>query len=224
MDFGSFSDIVLGLFPDVTPGQMEQFRLMEGLYRDWNSKINVISRKDIDSFYCHHVLHSLAIALYLKQEGLSFYGCCVLDLGTGGGFPGIPLAIMYPQASFTLCDSIGKKIMVASSVAQELGLANVECVNARAESLGRTFDHVVSRAVTSLENFYPWVKDSYKGSIFYLKGGDVDAETAALARKFKIGKDAIRAWRIDSVLDQEYFAEKFVIQIEKNYLCPPKSE
>ena len=83
MDFGSFSDIVLGLFPDVTPGQMEQFRLMEGLYRDWNSKINVISRKDIDSFYCHHVLHSLAIALYLKQEGLSFDGCCVLDLGTG---------------------------------------------------------------------------------------------------------------------------------------------
>ena len=224
MDFGSFSDIVLGLFPDVTPGQMEQFRLMEGLYRDWNSKINVISRKDIDSFYCHHVLHSLAIALYLKQEGLSFYGCCVLDLGTGGGFPGIPLAIMYPQASFTLCDSIGKKIMVASSVAQELGLANVECVNARAESLGRTFDQVVSRAVTSLENFYPWVKDSFRGSIFYLKGGDVDSEIAAIVRKYKIGKDAIRAWRMDSVLNQEYFAEKFVIQIEKNYLCPPKSE
>ena len=224
MDFGSFSDIVLGLFPDVTPGQMEQFRLMEGLYRDWNSKINVISRKDIDSFYCHHVLHSLAIALYLKQEGLSFDGCCVLDLGTGGGFPGIPLAVMYPQARFTLCDSIGKKIKVASSVAQELGLDNVECVNARAESLGRTFDHVVSRAVTSLENFYPWVKDSYKGSIFYLKGGDVETETVALTRKFKIRKDAIRAWRIDSVLDQEYFAEKFVIQIEKNYLCPPKSE
>ena len=224
MDFGSFSDIVLGLFPDVTPGQMEQFRLMEGLYRDWNSKINVISRKDIDSFYCHHVLHSLAIALYLNQEGLSFDGCGVLDLGTGGGFPGIPLAVMYPQARFTLCDSIGKKIKVASSVAQELGLANVECVNARAESLERTFDHVVSRAVTSLENFYPWVKDSYKGSIFYLKGGDVETETVALTRKFKIRKDAIRAWRIDSVLDQEYFAEKFVIQIEKNYLCPPKSE
>ena len=224
MDFGSFSDIVLRLFPDVTPLQMEQFRLMEGLYKDWNSKINVISRKDIDSFYSHHVLHSLAIALYLKQEGLDFSGCNVLDLGTGGGFPGIPLAVMFPQASFTLCDSIGKKIKVASSVAQELGLTNVECVNARAESLGRTFDHVVSRAVTSLENFYPWVKDSFKGSIFYLKGGEVDAEIAALVRKYKIRKDAVRAWRIDSVLDQEYFAEKFVIQIEKNYLCPPKSE
>ena len=118
----------------------------------------------------------------------------------------------------------GKKIKVASSVAQELGLANVECVNARAESLGRTFDHVVSRAVTSLENFYPWVKDSFRGSIFYLKGGDVRSETAALVRRFRIREDAVRAWRIDSVLDQEYFAEKFVIQIEKNYLCPPKSE
>ena len=224
MDFQSFSETILRLFPEVTPGQMEQFRLMEGLYRDWNSKINVISRKDMDSFYSHHVLHSLAIALYLKREGLSFSGRGVLDLGTGGGFPGIPLAIMCPDARFTLCDSIGKKIKVASSVAQELGLANVECVNARAESLGRTFDHVVSRAVTSLENFYPWVKDSFRGSILYLKGGDVDSEIAALSRRFKIGKDAIRAWRIDSVLDREYFAEKFVIQIEKNYLCPPKSE
>ena len=224
MVFETFSEIVLRLFPDLTPAQMDQFRLMEGLYRDWNSKINVISRKDIDSFYCHHVLHSLAIALYLECEGLSFSGRSVLDLGTGGGFPGIPLAVMYPDARFTLCDSIGKKIKVASSVAQELGLDNVECVNARAESLGRTFDHVVSRAVTSLENFYPWVKDSFRGSIFYLKGGDVDSEIAAIVRKYKIGKDAIRAWRMDSVLNQEYFAEKFVIQIEKNYLCPPKSE
>lgn len=224
MSFELFSEIVRDLFPELTPAQMEQFRLMEDLYRDWNSKINVISRKDIDSFYEHHVLHSLAIALYLKSEGLDFAGCSVLDLGTGGGFPGIPLAIMFPQTRFTLCDSIGKKIKVASSVAQALELENVECVNARAESLGRVFDHVVSRAVTTLENFYPWVKDNYRGSIFYLKGGDVDSETTALRRRFKISKDAIRAWRIDSVLDREYFAEKFVIQIEKNYLCPPKSE
>ncbi len=224
MSFESFSDIVRELLPDITSSQMECFRLMEGLYRDWNSKINVISRKDIDSFYEHHVLHSLAIALYLQREGLDFDGCRVLDLGTGGGFPGIPLAVMYPGARFTLCDSIGKKIKVATSVAQELGLANVECVNARAESLGRTFDHVVSRAVTTLDNFYPWVKDNFKGSIFYLKGGDVDAETAVLRRKFKIASDAVKAWRIDSVIAREYFAEKFVIQIEKNYLCPPKSE
>ena len=224
MSFESFSDIVREMFPDITPSQMESFRLMEGLYRDWNSKINVISRKDIDSFYEHHVLHSLAIALYLKREGLDFDGLSVLDLGTGGGFPGIPLAVMYPVARFTLCDSIGKKIKVAFSVAQELGLANVECVNARAESLGRTFDHVVSRAVTTLDNFYPWVKDNFRGSIFYLKGGDVDAETAVLIRKFKIARDAVKAWRIDSVIAREYFAEKFVIQIEKNYLCPPKSE
>ena len=224
MSFESFSDIVREMFPDITPSQMESFRLMEGLYRDWNSKINVISRKDIDSFYEHHVLHSLAIALYLKREGLDFDGLSVLDLGTGGGFPGIPLAVMYPGARFTLCDSIGKKIKVASSVAQKLGLANVECVNARAESLGRTFDHVVSRAVTTLDNFFPWVKDNFRGSIFYLKGGDVDAETAVLIRKFKIARDAVKAWRIDSVIAREYFAEKFVIQIEKNYLCPPKSE
>ena len=224
MTFESFSEIVTGLFPELTSLQMEKFRLMEGLYREWNSKINVISRKDIDSFYEHHVLHSLAIALYLKQTELSLSGFSVLDLGTGGGFPGIPLAVFYPDARFTLCDSIGKKIKVASSVAQELGLSNVECVNARAESLERTFDHVVSRAVTSLENFYPWVKDSFKGSIFYLKGGDVDAEIAALRRKFKIAEEAVLAWRIDYVLDLEYFAEKFVIQIEKNYLCPPKSE
>ena len=224
MDFETFSEIALRLFPDLTPAQMDRFRLMERLYRDWNSKINVISRKDIDSFYCHHVLHSLSVALYLRREGLDFSGCSVLDLGTGGGFPGIPLAVMYPDARFTLCDSIGKKVKVASSVAQELGLDNVECVNARAESLGRTFDHVVSRAVTSLENFYPWVRDNFRGSIFYLKGGDVDSEIAAIVRKYKIRKDAIRAWRIDSVLAQEYFAEKFVIQIEKNYLCPPKSE
>ena len=193
MSFESFSDIVREMFPDITPSQMESFRLMEGLYRDWNSKINVISRKDIDSFYEHHVLHSLAIALYLKREGLDFDGLSVLDLGTGGGFPGIPLAVMYPGARFTLCDSIGKKIKVASSVAQELGLANVECVNARAESLGRTFDHVVSRAVTTLDNFYPWVKDNFRGSIFYLKGGDVDAETAVLIRKSKIARDAVKA-------------------------------
>ena len=218
MSFESFSDIVREMFPDITPSQMESFRLMEGLYRDWNSQINVISRKDIDSFYEHHVLHSLAIALYLKREGLDFDGLSVLDLGTGGGFPGIPLAVMYPVARFTLCDSIGKKIKVASSVAQELGLANVECVNARAESLGRTFDHVVSRAVTTLDNFYPWVKDNFRGSIFYLKGGDVDAETAVLIRKFKIARDAVKAWRIDSVITREYFAEKFVFQIEKNYL------
>ena len=215
---------IFDYFKDLSATQKAQYDQLKDLYLDWNSKINVISRKDMEHFYEHHVLHSLAIALYLKREGLDFDGLSVLDLGTGGGFPGIPLAVMYPEARFTLCDSIGKKIKVASSVAQELGLTNVECVNARAESLGRTFDHVVSRAVTSLENFYPWVKDSFRGSIFYLKGGDVDSETAALTRKFRIGKDAIRTWRVDSVLEQEYFAEKFVIQIEKNYLCPPKSE
>ena len=224
MDWGRFKDTVLREFPELSAEQMERFALMDGLYRDWNSKINVISRKDIDSLYKHHVLHSLAIAIYLKRKGLWLDGFSVLDLGTGGGFPGIPLAVVYPEASFTLCDSIGKKIKVAEGVARTLGLENVQCVNARAESLEQRFDFVVSRAVTTLENFYPWVKDKFSGSILYLKGGDVNAEISALMRKFRLDPGQVSAWRIDSVLDDEYFAEKFVIQIQKNYLCPPKSE
>ncbi len=224
MSFEEFKDIALRAFPSLTEVQLDRFRRMEELYRDWNSKINVISRKDIDSLYRHHVLHSLAIAMYLKREGLTLDGFSVLDLGTGGGFPGIPLAVVYPEARFTLCDSIGKKIKVAGGVAEALGLQNVQCVNARAESLDSRFDFVVSRAVTTLDNFYPWVKDKFNGSILYLKGGDVNAEISDLTRKFRLQKGQVRTWRIDSVLDDEYFAEKFVIQIEKTYLCPPKSE
>ena len=224
MDFGGFREIALREFPVLSAEQLESFALMDGLYRDWNAKINVISRKDIDSLYEHHVLHSLAIAMYLKRKGLGLDGFSVLDLGTGGGFPGIPLAVLYRKASFTLCDSIGKKIKVAEGIAGALGLENVQCVNARAESLGQSFDFVVSRAVTTLENFYPWVKDKFRGSILYLKGGDVNAEISALLRKFRLDPGQVSAWRIDSVLDDEYFAEKFVIQIQKNYLCPPKSE
>ena len=224
MDFDRFKEIALREFPDLSAGQLERYALMDGLYRDWNSKINVISRKDIDFLYKHHVLHSLAIGMYLKRNGLSLDGYTVLDLGTGGGFPGIPLAVLYPGASFTLCDSIGKKIKVAEGVVGALGLENVQCVNARAESLERRFNFVVSRAVTSLDNFYPWVRDKFSGSILYLKGGDVNAEISALMRKFHLAKGQVSTWRIDSALDDEYFAEKFVIQIQKNYLCPPKSE
>lgn len=224
MDFGRFKEIALREFPDLSAGQLERYALMDGLYRDWNSKINVISRKDIDFLYKHHVLHSLAIGMYLKRNGLTLDGYTVLDLGTGGGFPGIPLAVLYPGASFTLCDSIGKKIKVAEGVVGALGLENVQCVNARAESLERRFNFVVSRAVTSLDNFYPWVRDKFSGSVLYLKGGDVNAEISALMRKFHLAKGQVSTWRIDSALDDEYFAEKFVIQIQKNYLCPPKSE
>ncbi len=196
---------------------------MIALYREWNERINVVSRKDIDALYEHHILHSLAIAEYLRR----YYpgaldGAQVLDLGTGGGFPGIPLATEFPLAHFTLCDSIGKKVKVAQAVADGLGLQNVTCVNARAESLAGPFDWVVSRAVTSLDNFYPWVKGKFRRSILYLKGGDVNAEIAELVRKCRVEPAKIRTWRVDEWLKDEYFAEKFVIEIGKDYLCPPK--
>lgn len=200
-------------------------RLIE-LYKEWNAKINVISRKDIDNIYEHHVLHSLAIAEYLRRYygEAEWTGAKVLDVGTGGGFPGVPLAMEFPQTSFTLCDSIGKKITVAKAVSEGLGLSNVVCVNARAESLPDSFDWVVSRAVTTLENFYPWVKGKFSRSILYLKGGDINAEISELIKKYRLDPRCIRAWRIDEWLKDNYFAEKFVIEIGKDYLCPPKSD
>ena len=201
----------------------EQYEPMVALYREWNERINVVSRKDIDALYEHHILHSLAIAEYVHRfyPG-AFDGAEILDLGTGGGFPGIPLATEFPAAHFTLCDSIGKKIKVAQAVADGLGLRNVTCVNARAESLAGPFDWVVSRAVTSLDNFYPWVKGKFRRSILYLKGGDVNAEISELTRKCRVEPGKIRTWRVDEWLKDEYFAEKFVIEIGKDYLCPPK--
>ena len=201
----------------------EEYAPMIALYREWNERINVVSRKDIDALYEHHILHSLAIAEYVNRfyPG-GFDGASVLDVGTGGGFPGIPLATEFPEGKFTLCDSIGKKIKVAQAVADGLGLQNVRTVNARAEALPETFDWVVSRAVTTLENFYPWVKGKYRRSILYLKGGDINAEISELVRKCKVDPKKIRAWRVDEWLKDEYFAEKFVIEIGKDYLCPPK--
>ena len=161
MNFTDFESILKEKFPDVSADKMEKFKALEPLYKDWNSKINVISRKDIDMLYLHHVLHSLSIAEYFrtrlpgKYEEMSSETpageTAILDLGTGGGFPGIPLAIMFPSAHFTLCDSVGKKITVASGIAGSLGLSNVSTVNARAESLDGRYDYIVSRAVTSLE-------------------------------------------------------------------------
>ena len=224
MEYSEFKKIIEEKFPEVTERQMEQFEKMDALYRDWNSKINVVSRKDIDELYRHHVLHSLGIAAYLKTEMPDVYDRLrgegpfsiaeplkVMDLGTGGGFPGIPLAVMFPHAQFTLCDSIGKKIIVATEVAKGLGLENVKTVNARAESLPDTFDYIVSRAVTALDNFMPWVKGKYSEGILYLKGGDLTEEIS----KAKLRKGSVHIWPISKWTSDPFFETKQVIFIEK---------
>ena len=239
--FADFEAFLKASFPDMTDGMVERFHLMDAGYRDWNAKINVISRKDIDSLYDHHVLHSLAIAEYLRtqrpevysmftaplQEGsvapvssstnvnASRAGLRVLDLGTGGGFPGIPLAVMFPNVRFTLCDSVGKKTIVAREIANMLGLDNVEIVNARAESLPGRFDFVVSRAVASLTDFYPWVKGKYYQSILYLKGGDINEEICALMSRERLRKGSVSTWPVTTWLSDPYFAGKFVIDIRR---------
>lgn len=221
MKFNDFQRIVTTAFPEVTQMQLDRFALMEEGYNDWNAKINVISRKDMDGLYDHHVLHSLAIARYLRtQKPLEYAemtlennGLRMLDLGTGGGFPGIPLAVLFPEVKFTLCDSIKKKTVVAQGIADLLGLENVEVVNARAESLGVRFDYVVSRAVASLTDFYPWVKGCYDRSILYLKGGDINEEIGMLMARERMQKVKIGTWPVDSWLEDEYFAGKFVVDI-----------
>lgn len=227
MTFNEFQEIIKEKFPEVTPEQMERFRLMEALYRDWNSKINVVSRKDIDKLYRHHVLHSLGIAAYIRIKMPDIYDRLrgkgpfsvaeplrILDLGTGGGFPGIPLAVMFPHAKFTLCDSIGKKITVATEVCKGIGLENAETVNARAESLPGTFDYIVSRAVTSLDNFMPWVKGKYTEGILYLKGGDLAEEISTAMAKYRMRKGSVHTWPISSWTSDPFFSEKMVIHIE----------
>lgn len=239
--FADFEAFLKASFPDMTDGMVERFRLMDAGYRDWNAKINVISRKDIDSLYDHHVLHSLAIAEYLRTQRPEVYSMFtaplqegsvapvssstnvnasraalrVLDLGTGGGFPGIPLAVMFPNVRFTLCDSVGKKTIVAREIANMLGLDNVEIANARAESLPGRFDFVVSRAVASLTDFYPWVKGKYSQSILYLKGGDINEEICALMSRERLRKGSVSTWPVTTWLSDPYFAGKFVIDIRR---------
>ena len=228
MNFTDFEYVLKEKFPDINDRKIEKFKHMEPLYKDWNAKINVISRKDIDMLYLHHVAHSLAIAEFFRinfpgmydamsaeaPEGDGKPAACILDVGTGGGFPGIPLAIMFPSAHFTLCDSIGKKITVAAEIAGSLGLSNVHTVNARAESIPGKFDYIVSRAVTSLDRFMPWVKGKYTRGIAYLKGGDVVEEIASMTGKFRINPGSVRTWRIDSWMNDPYFEGKLVIFIE----------
>jgi 16S rRNA (guanine527-N7)-methyltransferase len=179
-------DKLLQIFPNLTAEQLKQFELLQGLYSEWNAKINLISRKDMDSFFERHVLHSLGIACVMKFKE----GAKVLDVGTGGGFPGIPLAILFPETDFYLIDSIGKKIKVVQEISNELGLKNITSSHVRAEDFTTKVDFVVSRAVTKMETFVPWIKKNirsthkhdFKNGILYLKGGDLSEELASFTR------------------------------------------
>ena len=202
------SALIASYFPGLSPKQLQQFEQLEELYQDWNAKINVISRKDMEQFYVHHVLHSLGIAKVMEFQP----GTKILDIGTGGGFPGIPLAILFPDTHFHLVDSIGKKITVVKEVAKALKLTNVEAQQARAESLVRKYDFVVSRAVTRMIQFYPWVKgkikkediNDYPNGILYLKGGDVDEEME------ETGKSYV-SYNLEDYFKEEFFQTKKVI-------------
>ncbi len=217
-------ELIYKYFPNLTELQQERIKTLFPLYEEWNSKINVISRKDIDKLYLHHILHSLAIAKYINFMP----GTKIIDVGTGGGFPGIPLAILFPECSFTLVDSIGKKTKVAQAVAEALDLKNVKVINARMEAVDEKADFIVSRAVTELKNFLPWVKGKYLQGILYLKGGDItdnrifekkgallqEIETAAKANG--IDRDCIAIADINTWFEEEFFNEKRIIHIIKN--------
>lgn len=204
----SGTQLIQSYFPNLSEKQIEQFERLQSLYEDWNAKINVISRKDMDQFYIHHVLHSLGIAKVMGFQP----GTKVLDIGTGGGFPGIPLAILFPDTHFHLVDSIGKKIAVVKEVARALKLSNVEAQQARAETLVRKYDFVISRAVTRMINFYPWVKGKIKkedfnefpNGILYLKGGDIDEEMEELNKSYV-------TYHLSDYFKEEFFETKKVV-------------
>lgn len=202
------TQLIYSYFPDLTEKQLAQFDKLQELYEDWNSKINVISRKDMDQFYIHHVLHSLGISKVMPFQP----GTKILDIGTGGGFPGIPLAIMFPDTHFHLVDSIGKKITVVKDVVKQLKLPNVEAQQARAEQLVRKYDFVISRAVTRMANFYPWVKNKirkedfneYPNGILYLKGGEVDEEMEELGKSYVV-------YHLEDYFKEDFFETKKVV-------------
>lgn len=205
------AEIIFKYFPDLTKEQKQQFIALEPLYTDWNSKINVISRKDIENLYLHHILHSLSIAKLIQFKD----GTHIMDMGTGGGFPGIPLAIMFPNCKFTLVDSIGKKVIkVAGGVAQEIGLKNVTCIHSRAEDIKDKFDFVVSRAVMPLpdlvkiirKNISPDKKNALPNGLICLKGGNLEGE-------LKPFKRMAEADDLSMYFEEEFFKTKKIVYV-----------
>ena len=199
-------------FPDLTGRQHSQFAALYDLYADWNAKINVVSRKDFDQFYLRHVLHSLAIARVCRFDD----GARIMDVGCGGGFPSVPLAIMFPGAEFTAIDSIGKKITVVRAVAEAAGIGNLRPLNMRAEQLNERFDYVVSRAVTEMPTFVGWVwnkiergrRGTLPNGILYLKGGDLTGELSRTRMKWT-------EFAVSDFFDEDFFATKKVVYTEK---------
>ncbi|MEI8278782.1 MAG: 16S rRNA (guanine(527)-N(7))-methyltransferase RsmG [Bacteroidota bacterium] len=207
-------EIVLKYFADFSDKQLQQLQMLEGLYKEWNEKINVISRKDIDALYEKHVLHSLSIAALCNFHA----GAQVVDIGTGGGFPGIPLSIFFPEVKFLLTDSIGKKIKVVQEVSTAIGLTNVTAVHTRVEEIkGKTFDFAVSRAVAPLGDLWRWINpllrkgkksDEFANGLLCLKGGD-------LLKEIKESGLKPQAWSVHDIFPEPFFEEKFLIYVPK---------
>jgi 16S rRNA (guanine527-N7)-methyltransferase len=203
-------ETILKYFKDLTPDQIKKFSKLEELYLDWNSKINVISRKDIGELYIRHVLHSLAIAKFIRFQG----GTKIVDVGCGGGFPGIPLAIFFPEVQFSLVDSIGKKITVVNEVASALNLNNVKGINERAEKLNDHYDFIISRAVTAFPDFVSFTrklisdkqKNALSNGIIYLKGGD-------FAEELKPFHKIVEVFNISDYFEESFFESKKIIYL-----------
>ncbi|WP_422107402.1 16S rRNA (guanine(527)-N(7))-methyltransferase RsmG [Winogradskyella sp.] len=206
-------DIILKYFPDLNDTQINQFDALQDLYNDWNAKINVVSRKDIDELYLRHVLHSLGIAKVIQFSDNS----SILDVGTGGGFPGIPLAILFPNCQFHLVDSINKKLKVINAVSEAIGLTNVRTTHSRVEAIDETYDFIVSRAVTAMPEFTKWVKgkvvkrqrNALKNGILYLKGGNLTEELRSYT--------TVKAYLLSDYFEEDFFETKKVIYLPLKY-------